>query len=758
MAMDPQNTYFQLALQYVNFTDRNIFLTGRAGTGKTTFLRHVRDDAFKKIAVIAPTGVAAINAGGQTIHSFFQIAPGLFLPGHTHGWGRIDHTVLNVQSLLRNVRLSPQKRETIEKLELLIVDEVSMVRADTMDAMDTVLRHVRQQPKRPFGGVQVLLIGDLFQLPPVTRHDEWELMKHYYKSPFFFDALVMKESPPVCLELQKIYRQSDDRFIQLLNAVRNSEAGPKELHALNEHYLPDFVPPEKDFYITLTTHNSRADKINHKALAELPGKLEFFSAEVNGDFPEKSYPAEQNLSLKPSAQVMFIKNDKGEFRRYYNGKLATISRIDEDKKIFVRFDDDPEELELELETWRNIRYKFNKEKDRIEEEELGAFKQYPIRLAWAITIHKSQGLTFEKAIIDAGESFSPGQVYVALSRMTSLSGMILKSKIFSNSIQTDDRVLSFSQRQLPLEDLKEDIVREREAFVKKTLLHAFEFDDLVKTFKITQDSKIEGLKDEESKSSEWLSSMATKLNEQRDIAQKFSNTLTVLLISDGQNKYRNLLERCEAAVRYFKGHLTDWKNLTITEIHVYRLQKKGKKHLDLLRDIESQLEKKERLLEQSLELSKGLASGKSIDILLEIAIAQHRPTIMANEDQISDPPVTNQQSKIKKEPSSDTSLKLFRSGLSVTDIANKRNLSISTIFSHLSAHITTGEIHIHQIVPEEKTNIITKALVSALVPGLKAIKDILGNDFSYDEIRAVAAFRKFEIEKVPTMKQKIDRT
>jgi nucleoside-triphosphatase THEP1/DNA-binding NarL/FixJ family response regulator len=751
MATDPQNTYFELALQYVNFTDRNIFLTGRAGTGKTTFLRHIRDDAFKKIAVVAPTGVAAINAGGQTIHSFFQIAPGLFLPGHTHGWGRIDHTVLNVQSLLRNVRLTPQKRETIEKLELLIVDEVSMVRADTMDAIDTVLRHVRQQPKRPFGGVQVLLIGDLFQLPPVTRHDEWELMKQYYKSPFFFDALVMKESPPVCLELQKIYRQSDDRFIQLLNAVRNSEAGPKELYALNEHYVPDFVPPENEFYITLTTHNSRADRINHKALAELPGKLEFFNADIEGDFPEKSYPAEQNLSLKPSAQVMFIKNDKGEFRRYYNGKLATISRIDEDKKIFVRFTDDPEELELELETWRNIRYKFNKEKDRIEEEELGAFKQYPIRLAWAITIHKSQGLTFEKAIIDAGESFSPGQVYVALSRMTSLSGMILKSKILSNSIQTDDRVLAFSQRQLPLEDLKEDILLERETFVKKTILLAFDFDDLIKTFKINKDGKIDSLNDEEPKSSEWLSSMAKKLEEQREIAQKFSTTLMVLLVSDGRNRYNTLLERCEAAVRYFKGHLIDWLNLTVSEIHAYRLQKKGKKHLALLRDIESQLEKKERLLTQSLELSQGLAAGKSIELLLEMAVAQHRPTIMAKEEEIPDLTITNEKIKEKKEASSDTSLKLFRSGHSVSDIANKRNLTLSTVFSHLSAHITTGEIHIHQIVPEQKTNIIIKALASANIPGFKSIKDMLGNDFSYDEIRAVAAFRKYETE--PSIKK-----
>lgn len=754
MATDPQNTYFELALQYVNFTDRNIFLTGRAGTGKTTFLRHVRDDAFKKIAVVAPTGVAAINAGGQTIHSFFQIAPGLFLPGHAHGWGRIDHTVLNLQSLLRNVRLTPQKRETIEKLELLIIDEVSMVRADTLDAIDAVLRHVRQQPKRPFGGVQVLLIGDLFQLPPVTRQDEWELMKQYYKSPFFFDALVMKESPPVCLELQKIYRQSDDRFIKLLNAVRNSVAGPEELYALNEHYVPDFIPPENDFYITLTTHNSRADRINQKALAELPGKLEFFNADVDGDFPEKSYPAEPNLSLKTSAQVMFIKNDKGEFRRYYNGKLATISRIDEDKKIFVRFDDDPEELELELETWRNIRYKFNKEKDRIEEEELGVFKQYPIRLAWAITIHKSQGLTFEKAIIDAGASFSPGQVYVALSRMTSLSGMILKSKILSNSIQTDDRVLSFSQRQLPLEDLKEDILREREEFVKKTLICAFEFDDLLKTFKINKDAKIDGLNDEEPKSSEWLSLMATKLDEQREIAQKFSNKLSILLVSDGPNKYRNLLERCEAAVRYFLGHLNDWIKLTVSEIHVYRLEKKGKKHLALLRDIETQLERKERLLKQSLGLSKGLASGKSIEILLEMAVAQHRPIIIAPKEGILDSPVTYNNVKEKKEPSADTSLNLFRSGLSVSDIAAKRNLTLSTIFSHLSAHITTGEIHIHQIIQEEKTNIIIKALDSQNVAGFKAIKEQLGNEFSYDEIRAVAAFRKFETEKKPSAKQK----
>jgi hypothetical protein len=307
-----------------------------------------------------------------------------------------------------------------------------------LDAVDAVLRHIRRQPLFPFGGVQLLYIGDLFQLPPVVRNDEWDVLKEYYDSPFFFNALAVRQSPPVYIELKKIYRQTDDTFIHILNNIRNNVCTKEDLQKLHEHYKPDFAPAKEENYIVLTSHNEKADLINRRELQKLPGTVFSYKAEISGEFYDRSFPAEEILNVKVGAQIMFIKNDKGEFRRFFNGKIGIIKNIF-DEKIYVSFPGETDTLVLEKETWQNIKYNYNKDSDKIEEEELGTFRQYPIRLAWAITIHKSQGLTFDKAIIDAGASFAPGQVYVALSRLTSLQGLILHSRIQSNCISTDSR-------------------------------------------------------------------------------------------------------------------------------------------------------------------------------------------------------------------------------------------------------------------------------------------------------------------------------
>ncbi|MEP7143561.1 MAG: helix-turn-helix domain-containing protein [Ferruginibacter sp.] len=435
---------FQFASDFINYTHTSIFLTGKAGTGKTTFLKYCKENSVKNTAIVAPTGVAAMNAGGTTIHSFFQLP---FTPYIPMARGFDGNNGLNDRnSLISRLRLTNDRKEVMQKLDLLIIDEISMVRCDVLDAIDAVLRHVRSQYTRPFGGVQVLLIGDMYQLPPVVKDEEWQLLSPWYKSQYFFNSQVIESQPPVYVELDKIYRQSDPSFVNVLNQVRNNEMDNDGFELLHSRYLPNFNPSKEEGYITLTTHNNKADAINFKALNELNGKLRNFDALIEGEFYEKSYPADLQLKLKVGAQVMFIKNDTEKPRRYFNGKIGVVEKI-EDEKIQVLCNGDSTTIDVKKEKWKNIRYVVDKTTSQVEENEIGSFTQFPLRLAWAITIHKSQGLTFEKAIIDAGEAFAPGQVYVALSRCTSLQGMVLHSRINNNSLHSDSRIASFAKTQ-----------------------------------------------------------------------------------------------------------------------------------------------------------------------------------------------------------------------------------------------------------------------------------------------------------------------
>ncbi|HVG40960.1 MAG TPA: AAA family ATPase, partial [Chitinophagaceae bacterium] len=364
------NQLFSLAAGFVNQTVQHIFITGKAGTGKTTFLKYIKENSFKRLAVVAPTGVAAINAGGVTMHSLFQLPLGIYLPTKQPIPADYSTEINNEHTLLKNIRIGSSKRELLRELELLIIDEVSMVRADMLDAIDAILRSYRRMPNVPFGGVQLLYIGDLFQLPPVANNKEWNLLKEYYKSPFFFDSLVLQQSPPVYIELKKIYRQTDEAFIHILNNIRNNACTKNDLDQLHQHYKPGFIADHSSLkkgeipYITLTSHNAKADAINKAELAKLPGKLHSFEGTVKGDFNEKSYPVDKTVMLKEGAQIMFIKNDKGEVRRFYNGKIGTVKRVD-GEKIFVTFPGEEGELELEKETWKNIRYEYDKEKESI---------------------------------------------------------------------------------------------------------------------------------------------------------------------------------------------------------------------------------------------------------------------------------------------------------------------------------------------------------------------------------------------------------
>jgi hypothetical protein len=425
------NPQLDLAFEYVRNTGKNIFLTGRAGTGKTTFLHRIKQESSKRMVVTAPTGVAAINAGGMTLHSFFQLPLGLHLPGRS-------------REVENQRRFSRDKIQLLRTLDLIVIDEISMVRADLLDAVDDVLRRFCDD-SRAFGGVQLLMIGDLHQLPPVVKPEEWQLLRPYYQTPYFFGSLALQKTEMVPIDLKHIFRQSDRRFIELLDKIRNSQIDGGVLETLNSRYVRDFQPEVEDGYITLTSHNASSYDLNAQRLESLPERLRTFKAKIVGDFPETAHPNEETLDFKRGAQVMFVRNDPSPEKLYFNGKIGTITRFAGDE-IFVRCKDEREDIAVTPVEWQNIKYSIDEETKEIKEDVLGTFTQYPLKLAWAITIHKSQGLTFNRVIIDARSAFAHGQVYVALSRCRSFEGIVLSSRINPSSVKTDLVVKAYTEK------------------------------------------------------------------------------------------------------------------------------------------------------------------------------------------------------------------------------------------------------------------------------------------------------------------------
>ncbi|MBP6024503.1 helix-turn-helix domain-containing protein [Ferruginibacter sp.] len=458
-----RNEIFDLAYRFVTETSENLFLTGKAGTGKTTFLKYLKENATKNIVVAAPTGVAAINAGGVTLHSLFQLPFHPFLPTRNHK-----------EELLGKIRYNKQRQQLLRKMELLVIDEISMVRCDVMDAIDTILKSIRRNYDTPFGGVQLLCIGDLHQLPPVAQNHEWVILQEYYTTPFFFDSMAIKEQMPLLIELNKIYRQKEDSFVRLLNKVRNNQMDADDFEDLHLRYDPLFSPMPGEKYITLTSHNKQAAEINQRKIENLFTNAFTFKAAVEDDFPEHIFPAEAELVLKEGAQVMFLKNDVIA-KRYFNGKIGVVKLL-EPNKIIV--DCDGADIEVAKETWENTRYTLNRSDGKLEQETMGTFTQYPLRLAWAITIHKSQGLTFEKVMIDAGSSFSSGQVYVALSRCTSLEGIVLLSKLSSATLFSNDNVIKGQQSLTHRGSLAERFTGARQVFTQQLISEIFSFNEV----------------------------------------------------------------------------------------------------------------------------------------------------------------------------------------------------------------------------------------------------------------------------------------
>jgi nucleoside-triphosphatase THEP1 len=562
-----QQTFVNQKLEFVEelvlYTDSHIFLTGKAGTGKTTFLKNLPLKTYKRMVVVAPTGVAAINAGGQTIHSFFQLPFGPQIPENAlkkTAFFPIDSRGNDLGGKAKSLaaqlqKLNKKKINLMRSLDLLIIDEISMVRADVLDAIDAVLCRVRRSQK-PFGGLQLLMIGDVHQLAPVAKPEEWEMLSPYYDTPYFFGSQVLQKTPYVCVELEHIYRQHDEDFITLLNKVRNNQMDADCVRLLNSRFQPNFIAHDNEGYITLTTHNYQADQINETKLAEIKEKPLVFKAVVRGTFPENTYPTKEELVLKVGAQVMFVKNDPNPEKAFYNGKIGKLVGYNEDEDT-VTVESEGERIVVPKLTWQNMEYAINAENQDIEEKEIGSFTQIPLRLAWAVTIHKSQGLTFDKVIVDAGQAFAHGQVYVALSRCTSLEGLVLKTRISSNALINDLSVNQFVDALTEKEPTQEKVDQLRHEYELETMLELINFDGIYKDFgklmKVIYDNDtlfestlIQDLSQRRNRIHEELCSVGIKFESQ---IQK----LHVQAPSCEQNPV--LQERLIKGVAYFDEHL-----------------------------------------------------------------------------------------------------------------------------------------------------------------------------------------------------------
>ncbi|WP_432711892.1 ATP-dependent DNA helicase [Pedobacter sp.] len=543
------NSIFDKVISFIDFTNEPLFLTGKAGTGKTTLLKKIKESSKKKMVILAPTGVAAMNAKGTTINSFFQLPPGSFFPGDI-SLENLQAGIISIQSMVSDLSFSKDKISLFNELELLVIDEVSMVRCDLLDVIDAILRSVRKN-NAPFGGVQLLLIGDLFQLPPVTKREDWAFLRRAYASPYFFDAYVIRRNPLLQVELTKVFRQTEPEFIKILNDIRNNEISDSGLELLNKRYDPLFSASNELNPIIITSHNAEANTINKEKLDELKGTEHVFEGEISGDFRDLNLQAEQSLKLKAGAQIMFIKNDTGENRKFYNGKIGKVKSIQENE-IYISFPGE-EDLLLEKTSWQSFEYKTNAEQV-IVQQQIGEFSQYPIKLAWAVTIHKSQGLTFDNAIIDAGKSFVAGQVYVALSRVRTLNGLVLKSKISTESLRSNAEVINY-MKPAKEDELEQLLVAAQEKFILQLVLANFSFQSLLTGLDALATNP-EVVKSGLPELKAMLSQLQKAIDTLVNFSDRFKQQLQQLQQKNGFKEQEVFQSRMSAALAYFTKEMT----------------------------------------------------------------------------------------------------------------------------------------------------------------------------------------------------------
>lgn len=739
-------------LQFINQTNRSVFLTGKAGTGKTTLLKEIIQTTHKNCVVVAPTGIAALNAGGVTIHSMFQLPFGGFLPDNSVAQFNENSKFESRATLRRHFRMSGLKKAVIRNMELLIVDEVSMLRSDLLDAMDFMLQSVRKR-NQPFGGVQVLFIGDLLQLPPVIRDDEWRVLRNYYSGKFFFHAHVVQQNPPLYIELSKIFRQTDDRFISVLNNLRNNTITQNDISILNEFVKPNFDLKANKGYITLTTHNAKADSINQQSLQDLEGNSRIYKAEVTDDFPDKIYPIEEKLELKVGAQVMFIKNDLSFEKKFFNGKMGIIQSLSE-REIWVHFPDENKSIEVEKYEWQNIRYTVNENTKEIEEEVLGTFVHYPIKLAWAITVHKSQGLTFDKAALDVSQVFLPGQAYVALSRLRSLNGLILLSPLQMNGISNDQDVMNYSENKASTEFLENTLQKDTKDFILNFLISSFDWTDLSQEWRnhrFTYNEKSEI--SEKSKHAIWAKKCADEMEKLIDPSQKFILQLRKLFAENPDLQFVN--ERIQAAFNYFLLPMDNLVYEILFKLEEVKRIKKVKAYYDELLVLEElQIKAVLRLLKAKLMIEI-LVKGETIskEKLSSDEIKYYRINKMETVTQefkkvkitlIDDEEDIDRYAKKekKKEPKKSTiqeTFELWQQQLSVAEIASIRKLTEQTIGGHLAKLIEAKSIKISEVLPEDKIVELAEAFKGFEGNSVTELKEKYGEKFSWDELKMFKA-------------------
>lgn len=718
------NIELNTAWEFVEKTGKSVFLTGKAGTGKTTFLKRVVEESKKRVVVVAPTGIAAINAGGVTIHSFFQLPLHPFIPG------------MKIES---KFAFSKEKRNIIKTIDILIIDEISMVRSDLLDAIDSVLRRFRNRHK-PFGGVQLLMIGDLQQLSPVVTDEDVQFLSQYYPSPYFFGSHALARTDYVTIELKEVYRQQDAVFISMLNAVRGGRPSIEVIRALNSRYCPGFVPPPDEGYIRLTTHNHIADEYNSRQLSLIDDQAHSFEAEVSGNFPESSYPVDFRLELKAGAQVMFVKNDPSSDKRYYNGKIGIVTDFYEEY-IMVQCPGEDEKIAVEPLEWENSRYVINEQTQEMESEVIGIFRQYPLRLAWAITIHKSQGLTFDKAIIDAASAFASGQVYVALSRCRTLEGMVLATPLRQDAVITDLRVEDYieGQEAAAVRSLSRlDSIKEE--YYKELLGELFDFNELASLQKrmlgVCKDfpsGSVVGLAQKHNDILNDLGDMVVPvgIKWQKIIAQKpFEEIVSYEFRLRIRNGCSYFLEQINTAYGDFLEKTADIKAENKELI---------KRYGNIWNDLDFELKVIRNLLK-----AMSVQDFTTDDYLRERQIAVYEASDFVPK-QLKTPKKTGRTSekkpvKEKKEDTKVTTFKLYKQGHSIKEIAKERDLNQQTIVRHLAHYVAKGMLAVEEFVPEAKADAVREAVESlGSLKGLAAIKEACPEDVTYQDIVLVIA-------------------
>lgn len=716
------NQELKTAWEFVEKTGKSVFLTGKAGTGKTTFLKRVVEESRKRVVVVAPTGIAAINASGVTIHSFFQLPLHPFIPG------------AKIES---KFAFSKEKRSIIKTMDILVIDEISMVRSDLLDAVDSVLRRFRNR-YRPFGGVQLLMIGDLQQLTPVVTDEEAQLLASYYPTPYFFGSRALSQVDYVTIELKEVYRQQDERFISILNSVRCGHPSADVIRTLNGRYDPHFLPAPEDGYIRLTTHNHIANSYNEQQLDMIDEPSHFFDAVIDGNFPEYSYPTEARLELKVGSQVMFVKNDPSSERRYFNGRIGVVTDFFEEY-ILVQCPGDDEKIAVEPLEWENCRYVINEQTQEMETEVQGLFRQYPLRLAWAITIHKSQGLTFDRAIVDAAAAFASGQVYVALSRCRTLEGMVLATPLRQDAVITDQRVEEYIEGQEAaalasvsrLEAIKEE-------YYRQLLGELFDFKELAGLQKRMLSVCMEF-------PSGTVVGLAQRHND-------ILNALNEKVVPVGAKWQRLIMQKSFAEVSssefsarvqkgcgYFLAELEDAYGEYLDKTQDIKAENKElvKRYGNAWNDLHLELETFRILLKS---MSAVTFSTESYLRERQLAVFEASGFVPKKLKTPKKAATVVKQAKEKKEDTKVTTFKLYKQSMSVKEIAKERDLNQQTIVRHLAHYVAKGMISVDELVPAAKSDAIRDVLSSlGSVKSLAAIKEACPSDVTYQDIVLVIA-------------------